>query len=187
MPEAGYFEIKGSQPLQTTPAFFEVLVSEAPSQTHHIAACVSREEDASVSRPKKSELPCAVTGDMDGREATGYRQLVAIVDLMFNRRGFDWLESHEQSKQEAGPKTRGRFHRSKSIAGGSNRRVQRMHVSLGPRGLLKLCQAADVVRVSMSQDDMTNVPGFFAEFLERLKNLGRTSGQSRVDQCTTCR
>ena len=97
VPEAGYLEIERGQLLQAAFALFEIFVAQTPTETHHIAARISGKEHPSVFRPKKRDLPGAMTRDMDRGEAT--RDRLSIFRAMFNGRGFNRLyRAYEQPK-----------------------------------------------------------------------------------------
>src|ERR1700686_5509106 len=99
-----------------------------------------------------------MTGNMDGGEATGDRQLLSISHEMFNRGSVNRRHGpHEQPEHDAGQQTWRRLHGTKSSAGLGNGSVNRMHIGVSRSGHLEHREAADVVGVRVCQYDMANV------------------------------
>ncbi len=62
-----------------------------------------------------------------------------------------------------------------------------MHVSIRAGSFFHLGEAADMVRVSMGQQNMTDIAGLFAQFAYGLNYFISTAGKTCVNQRITIR
>src|SRR3972149_1904704 len=90
--------------------------------------------------------------------------------------------ANEQPEHDADGKARGWLERTKTRASCRNRGIRGMDVSNCARGLFQSRKAANVVGMSMSQDNMPDIAGLSANFTHGLEYLFAVAGIARVNQ-----
>ncbi len=182
MAEARDLKVKRGKLLKAAEAFVEILINGAQSEPEHMAGRVGREEHAAMFGPQERQLSRAMARNMNGPESA--RQHLAVMGFMVDFRCLDrgrgprdQKPCHERVKKSGG-RRKGAFRHSRAYERG----IERVHGGRRSGRAFDFGQAPRVVAMGVRDENLPQITRFTADRVDRAQNLGRTSGDSRIDQ-----
>jgi len=186
MPEADYPEVKLLQPFEAALRLRHVFARGRQLWAAHVDASIGGEKHPAVPPPVEGDLARAVSGHVDRLQVWQERGEAAALKQAVDMDRLDGLDApHHEAREKSIDQSRGGMDGAEAGTGLQDGRVDRMRPDHRACLAFQGCHIANVVGMSVSDQNVTHVCRSPADRPHAVEDLGNAAWEARVEHGQT--